>query len=53
MEDRIAAAAVISLVIVGVIGWIVIQKMAKRRRFKERQSGRGKNTASKSFEPAE
>jgi hypothetical protein len=43
MEDRIVAAAAIGLVTLVAAGWLALRKIADRRRFKERQMGRGKN----------
>jgi hypothetical protein len=45
MEDRIIAAAAIGALTLAVAGWLLLRKLADRRRFKLRQMGRGKNEA--------
>jgi hypothetical protein len=53
MEDRIIIAGLLIAVMLAVVGWILISKMSERRRFKERQLGRGKNNERNMLEPAE
>jgi hypothetical protein len=43
MDDRIAAAAAITVMFLSVASWVSVRKLAERRRFKLRQMGRGKN----------
>jgi hypothetical protein len=53
MEDRIVAALAILAVLTLIAGWFVTRKISERRRFKLRQSGRGKSTGTSTLEPAE
>jgi hypothetical protein len=53
MEDRTMIAMVIMLVMAGAAALLVSYKLAQRRRFVERQQGRGKSGERAAFEPAE
>jgi hypothetical protein len=53
MEDRIIWASILLAAMIVIAAWLIISKMAERRRFKERQMGRGKGQERNGLEPAE
>jgi hypothetical protein len=53
MEDRLIAAGVIIVIMVLIGGWIAIRAVERRRNYKIRQAGRGKQVKAPCVEPAE
>jgi hypothetical protein len=53
MEDRVIIAVALLFLMTAVTGWFIYRKIDERRKFKLRQSGRGKGNDTHFFEPAE